>query len=372
MTRITRANERHAEVKQLHVLVVDDSAMVRQVMQRILTTDRRIRVTVASDPLIAFPKIQKDPPDVIITDLEMPHMDGLSFVRKIMLESPVPMIVCSGLAPKGTELALRALEQGAIEVINKPTLGVREFLHESAVRLLDTVWGASAARTGPALPHWTPLARPSADAESAPKKKFPLVGAARGLVAIGASTGGTEAIRVVLKAMPAECPPIVVVQHMPEGFTRAFAQRLNTECTIQVKEAQDGDLLRGGEALIAPGNLHTIVERSRRGYTVRVVDGPLVSRHRPSVDVMFRSVAASAGGNAIGVIMTGMGDDGASGLAEMKAAGAATIAQDEASCVVFGMPREAISRNAVDCVVALPLIAQEILGAVLDDHTTPL
>jgi two-component system chemotaxis response regulator CheB len=187
-------------------------------------------------------------------------------------------------------------------------------------------------------------------------------------VAIGASTGGTEAIRLVLAGMPADCPPIVVVQHMPEGFTRAFAQRLNSECAIQVKEAQDGAGLHRGEALIAPGNFHTMVERKGREYTVKVVDGPLVSRHRPSVDVLFRSVAACAGADAVGVIMTGMGDDGAQGLLEMKSAGAATIAQDEASCVVFGMPREAISRRAVDCVLPLPLIAGRILGAALDDH----
>jgi two-component system chemotaxis response regulator CheB len=371
MTRITPSDKPEAQTKQLHVLVVDDSAMVRQVMQAILTTDRKIRVTVAADPLIAFPKIQKDPPDVIITDLEMPHMDGLSFVRKMMAESPVPMVVCSGLAAKGTELALRALEQGAVEVINKPKLGVREFLHESAVRLLDTVWSAAEARVGPVPPARRVVPRRAADAVVTPRIKSAFVDPARSLVAIGASTGGTEALRVVLTAMPEDCPPIVVVQHMPEGFTRAFAQRLNIDCAIHVKEAQDGDLLRNGEALIAPGNFHTIVESSRRGYLVKVIDGPLVSRHRPSVDVMFRSVAASAGANAVGVIMTGMGDDGARGLAGMKAAGAATIAQDEASCVVFGMPREAISRDAVDCVLPLQQIADRILEMVIEDRPAP-
>jgi len=321
--------------------------------------------------LIAFPKIQKDPPDVIITDLEMPHMDGLSFVRKIMVESPIPMVICSGLAAKGTELALRALELGAVEVISKPQLGVREFLHESAVRLLDTVWSAAEARIGPAPARTkkTASARNAAHAGAAPEIKSTFAASARSLVAIGASTGGTEAIRVVLTAMPADCPPIVVVQHMPEGFTRAFAQRLGAECSIQVREAQDGDALGPGEALIAPGNFHTTVERGRRGYTVKVIDGPLVSRHRPSVDVLFRSVATCAGANAVGVIMTGMGDDGAQGLLEMKEAGAATIAQDEASCVVFGMPREAIARNAVDCVLPLPQIAGRIMGMALDDHS---
>jgi two-component system chemotaxis response regulator CheB len=366
MTTILPSGGRGGEGRQLHVLVVDDSAMVRQVMQAILTTDRRIRVTVASDPLIAFPKIQKDPPDVIITDLEMPHMDGLSFVRKIMVESPIPMVICSGLAAKGTELALRALEQGAVEVISKPQIGVREFLHESAVRLLDTVWSAAEARIGPAPEKRTTPARAAAHAGTAPGIKVAFAASERSLVAIGASTGGTEAIRVVLTAMPADCPPIVVVQHMPEGFTRAFAQRLGAQCTIHVKEAQDGDSLEPGQALIAPGNFHTIIESGRRGYTVKVIDGPLVSRHRPSVDVLFRSVAGCAAAKAVGVIMTGMGDDGAQGLLEMKEAGAATIAQDEASCVVFGMPREAIARNAVDCVLPLPLIAGRILATVLD------
>jgi two-component system chemotaxis response regulator CheB len=368
MTTIVPSGRQGGEGRQLHVLVVDDSAMVRQVMQAILTTDRRIRVTVAADPLIALPKIQKDPPDVIVTDLEMPHMDGLSFVRKIMVESPIPMVICSGLAAKGTELALRALELGAVEVISKPQIGVREFLHESAVRLLDTVWSAAEARIGPAPAKRPAPARAPAHAGAAPEIMSGFAASARSLVAIGASTGGTEAIRIVLTAMPADCPPIVVVQHMPEGFTRAFAQRLSADCAIQVREAQDGDLLGQGEALIAPGNLHTTVERDRRGYKVKVIDGPLVSRHRPSVDVLFHSVATCAGANAVGVIMTGMGDDGAQGLLEMKEAGAATIAQDEASCVVFGMPREAISRNAVDCVLPLPLIAGRILGAVLDHH----
>jgi two-component system, chemotaxis family, protein-glutamate methylesterase/glutaminase len=366
VTRFIQPDQQDRDAKQLHVLVVDDSAMVRQVMQAILTTDRKIRVTVASDPLIAFPKIQRDPPDVIITDLEMPHMDGLSFVCKIMAESPVPMVVCSGLAAKGTELALRALEQGAVEVINKPKLGVRDFLHESAVRLLDIVWSAAEARIGPVPRAKTALSLPTPDPAFPPGIKSAFAAPARGLVAIGASTGGTEAIRVVLAAMPADCPPIVVVQHMPEVFTTAFAQRLDHDCLIHVKEAQDGDHLRSGQALIAPGNFHTTVESRDRGYVVKVIDGPLVSRHRPSVDVLFRSVATSAGSNAVGVIMTGMGDDGASGLLEMKTAGAATIAQDEESCVVFGMPREAISRQAVDCVLPLGQIARRTLELACD------
>ena len=349
------------ERDHLHVLVVDDSAMVRQVMQGILTTDRKIRVTVAADPLIAFTKMQKDRPHVIITDLEMPRMDGLSFVRKIMSEFPLPVVICSGLAARGTELALRALEEGAVEVITKPKLGVREFLHESAVRLLDAVWSASQARIGPARAIRMPAPRLSADVVLPRRARALIPPRTNSIVAIGASTGGTEALRVVLAAMPEDCPPIIVVQHMPEVFTRTFAERLNSDCAIRVKEAQDRDLLRPGEALIAPGNFHTIVETSRTGYVARVVDGPLVSRHRPSVDVLFRSVAGAVGPDAVGVIMTGMGDDGAEGLAEMKAAGAATIAQDESTCVVFGMPREAIARGAVDCVLPLQRIADGLL-----------
>jgi two-component system chemotaxis response regulator CheB len=343
----------------LQVLVVDDSAMVRQVMQAIMSTDRRINVKAAADPLIAWGKMQKEPPHVVITDLEMPRMDGLTFIRKIMAEMPTPVVVCSGLAARGTELALRALEEGAVEVITKPKVGVRDFLHESAVILLDAVWSASQAQVKPrpivAVPRLT------ADAVLPRKNKSQCTAAPNSLIAVGASTGGTEALRLFLAALPADCPPVVIVQHMPEGFTRAFAERLNKECGIEVAEARDGDRLQNGQALIAPGNRHMLVNRSADTFVVQIVDGPLVSRHRPSVDVLFRSVAISAGSKAVGVIMTGMGDDGAQGLGEMKESGAATIAQDEASCIVFGMPKEAISRGAVD--VVMPL--QQIAGAVL-------
>jgi len=347
----------------LRVLVVDDSAMVRQVMQAILSTDPKIKVSAAPDPLIAWTKMQKDPPDVVITDLEMPRMDGLTFIRKIMAESPTPVVVCSGLAARGTELAVRALEEGAVEVITKPKVGVRDFLHESAVTLLDAVWSASEAQVKiRPLPGISPLPRLTADAVLPRKIRHALAGGAERIIAVGASTGGTEALRVFLAAMPVDCPPIVIVQHMPEGFTRAFADRLDSECGIRVKEAKQGDGLRRGQALIAPGNLHMLVERVREELAVRVVDGPLVSRHRPSVDVLFRSVATSVGAKAIGVIMTGMGVDGAQGLLEMKEAGATNIAQDEASCVVFGMPKEAIARGAVDLVVPLPAIATQALA----------
>ena len=353
----------HMHEDILQVLVVDDSAMVRQVMQAILSTDRRISVKAAADPLIAWGKMQKDPPDVVITDLEMPRMDGVSFIRKIMSEMPTPVVVCSGLAARGTDLALRALEEGAVEVITIPKVGVRDFLHESAVTLLDAVWSASQAhikpRPRPLLP---PVPRYTADAILPHKSEPRSTAAPTGVIAVGASTGGTEALRVFLTALPTDCPPVVIVQHMPEGFTRAFAQRLNNECAIHIDEAQDRDLLQTGHALIAPGNRHMLVHRSGEELVVQIVDGPLVSRHRPSVDVLFRSVATSVGAKAVGVIMTGMGDDGAQGLCEMKQAGADTIAQDEATCIVFGMPRNAISRGAVDIVVPLERIASAALS----------
>jgi len=344
----------------LRVLVVDDSAMVRQVMQAILSADPRIRVSTASDPLIALAKMQKETPDVVVTDLEMPRMDGLTFIRKIMAELPLPVVVCSGLAARGTELALRALEEGAVEVITKPKVGVREFLHESAVILLDAVWSAAAAQLKPRPPA-PPAPRLTADAVIPHKTRPHPAGPPAGIIAVGASTGGTEALRTFLLAMPVECPPIVIVQHMPEGFTRAFAERLDSECVIAVKEATHGDRLNQGQAFIAPGNLHMLVDRAAAGLSIQLRDGPLVSRHRPSVDVLFRSVAMSAGSNAIGVIMTGMGTDGTQGMLEMKAAGAINIAQNEASCVVFGMPREAIARGAVDLILPLDRIAAEAL-----------
>jgi two-component system, chemotaxis family, protein-glutamate methylesterase/glutaminase len=350
----------HMNGDGLQVLVVDDSAMVRQVMQLILGTDRRINVQAAADPLIAWVKMQKQPPNVVITDLEMPRMDGLTFIRKIMLEMPTPVVVCSGLAARGTELALRALEEGAVEVITKPKVGVREFLHESAVTLLDAVWSASQAQLKPRL--MPALPRLTADAVLPRKGNSRVARAMNGVIAVGASTGGTEALRVFLAVLPPDCPPVVIVQHMPEVFTRAFAERLNRECGIEVAEARDGDRLQTGRALIAPGNRHMLVNRSGEELVVQILDGPLVSRHRPSVDVLFRSVATSVGPKAVGVIMTGMGDDGARGLGEMKEAGAATIAQDEASCIVFGMPKEAIARGVVDAVVPLEQIASAALN----------
>jgi len=348
--------------EKLRVLVVDDSAVVREVMQAVLGADRNIKVIVAADPLIAFAKIEREQPHVVVTDLEMPRMDGLTFIRTIMAHQPLPIVVCSGFAEKRVDLAISALRLGAVEVITKPKLGVRDFLHESAVMLLDAVWSAASARVIPRVdvpvtPRHTadvvlPLGPPPRTGPGGEK-----------FIAVGASTGGTESIHEFLQAMPRDCPGIVIVQHMPEMFTRAFAERLNKDCAVEVKEAADGDRIESGRVLIAPGNYHLLVQRSGASYMAHVTDGPLVSRHRPSVDVLFRSVAKSAGRNAVGVLMTGMGDDGAQGLLEMRNAGAHTIAQDEATCVVFGMPKEAIARGAAAEVSRLERIADAAIKA---------
>jgi two-component system chemotaxis response regulator CheB len=351
---------------------VDDSAVVRQVMTTILSQEPGISVTVAADPFIAMDKMKSSRPDVIFLDLEMPRMDGLSFLRKIMADDPIPVVVCSGVAGRGTEAAIRALEEGAVEIVTKPKLGVRDFLYESGVMLIDAVRAAARARLRPpgsALP--CPEVKLTADAVLPSLKASTLRITTDKVVSIGASTGGTEALREILAAMPPDAPGLVIVQHMPENFTRAFAARLNQICRMEVKEAANGDRILQGRALIAPGNRHTLLRRSGAHYVVEVIDGPLVSRHRPSVDVLFRSAAQTAGPNAVGVILTGMGDDGARGLDEMRQAGAFTIAQDEASCIVFGMPKEALARGAVSEIVPLSRIPASILGAsrTLSDHS---
>jgi two-component system chemotaxis response regulator CheB len=349
----------------LTVLVVDDSAVVRETMTAVLSRENDIRVIVAADPLIALHKMQKTRPDVILLDLEMPRMDGLTFLRKVMTEDPIPVVVCSTLAGPGTQVALQALEEGAVEVVTKRNLGVRDFLEESATRLIDAVRGAAKARIPSQKKYFLPPAQPRLTADAVlPPSKPALLTTTDKVLALGASTGGTEALREVLHAMPPDVPGLVIVQHMPELFTKAFADRLNQTCRIAVKEAEDNDRVLSGRALIAPGNRHLVLQRSGGHYIVRVVDGPLVSRHRPSVDVLFRSVAQCAGVNAVGVIMTGMGDDGAAGLLEMRQAGAITVAQDEASCVVFGMPKEAIARGAVDQILPLSDIPKAVLRMV--------
>jgi two-component system chemotaxis response regulator CheB len=342
-------------------MVVDDSAVVRQVVAMVLSKGVGISVSAAADPLIAMDKMRQHKPDVILLDLEMPRMDGLTFLSRLMAENPVPVVVCSSLAGKGTDIAMRALELGAVDIVTKPKLGVRNFLEDSAVLLIDAVRAASEARML-GRGNLRGKVEPKVNADAVvPPAKIAIQRTTDKVVAIGASTGGTEALRELFEALPPDSPGLIAVQHMPEAFTAAFAKRLNSTCRIEVKEAADGDRVKDGRALIAPGNRHTVLVRTGAHYMVRVVDGPLVSRHRPSVDVLFRSVAQSAGANAIGVIMTGMGDDGAQGLLEMKKAGASTLAQDEETCVVFGMPKEAISRGAVDEVLPLQRLAQGIL-----------
>jgi two-component system chemotaxis response regulator CheB len=345
----------------ISVLVVDDSAVVRQAVTAVLSQDPGLVVTVAADPYIALDKMGRARPDVILLDLEMPRMDGLTFLRKIMAEDPIPVVVCSGLAARGTDAAIRALEDGAVEVLAKPALGVRDFLHDSARTLIETIRGAAQAKVRKRAPVHHPSPKHTADVVLPPRSSAVRHPPTDTVIAIGASTGGTEALRLVLQASPADAPGMLIVQHMPERFTAAFARRLDAECAIEVKEAEPGDRVLRGRALIAAGNRHLLLRRTGTEFTVDVNDGPAVSRHRPSVDVLFRSVAQAAGPHAVGVILTGMGDDGAAGLLEMKRAGARTIAQDERTSVVFGMPKEAIARGGVDAVLPLPAIPAAIL-----------
>jgi two-component system chemotaxis response regulator CheB len=343
-----------------HVLVIDDSAVVRTAMTQILGRVG-MYVTTAPDPIIAFQKIEKERPDVILLDIEMPRMDGLTFLQKLMASSPIPVVVCSGLAGPGTEVALHALEEGAVEVVFKPRMGLKGFLEDSATRLVQSVRAAAQARVRPRA-RVVPQPRLGADAILPPKRPS-IQSTTHKVVVVGASTGGTEALREFLHAMPPDAPGIAIVQHMPEVFTAQFAKRLDEICRIEVKEAQPNDRLVSGRALIAPGNHHLSVRRSGALYFVDVLDGPPVKLHRPSVEVLFRSAAQAAGRNTVGVIMTGMGDDGADGMLELKQAGAHTIAQDEATSVVFGMPKEAIARGGVDEVLPLPRIAAAVLKA---------
>jgi len=343
--------------RKVHVLVVDDSAVVRQMLTAILAREAAITVAVAAHPLIAFQKMEVLRPDVIVLDLEMPEMDGLSFLQAVMATDPLPVVICSSLAARGAEAALRATDAGAVAIIEKPRLGVKGFLSDSEALLRETVMAAAGVRVRPrpAPRAWDQRPRRAAFAAAALRVTTDKV------IALGASTGGTEALRVVLEAMPPDAPGLLVVQHMPEVFTRAFAERLDRTCQIEVKEAVDGDRVLAGRALVAPGNRHLRLVRSGGHYAVEVADGSRVSGHRPSVDVLFQSVAKAAGSNAVGALLTGMGDDGAAGLLEMRRAGAYTLAQDEASCVVFGMPKEAIAKGAVEEVVSLV----EMPGAIL-------
>jgi len=337
-----------------HILVVDDSAVVRQAFAMLLS--KHFTIDTAADPIIAARKIAKQRPSVVVLDLQMPRMDGFTFLKHIMRNDPLPVVICSTAAARGSETAMRALEEGAVDVILKPSLGVREFIEDSIVVLADVIDAASQARV---VRRGRPLSLlpPSAPKPEVRMKSLPT----DCVVAVGASTGGTEALRVIIESLPPNAPPMLVVQHMPEGFTAAFAKRLNSTAAVEVKEAESGDEVLPGRVLIAPGNQHLLLRRGNAKSFVQTVSGELVSRHRPSVDVLFRSVAQAAGANAIGVIMTGMGDDGAAGLAEMRAAGAQTIAQDEATSVIFGMPKEAIARGAVEQILPLTEIPNAIL-----------
>ncbi len=358
---------------KIKVLIVDDSAVVRQSLSSILSSDPEIEVIgTAADPIIAVKKILKEVPDVITLDIEMPRMDGLTFLRKIMSQHPIPVVIISSLTSSGTETAMKALEYGASDVIGKPSMNTTKFFEESKILLCDSVKAAALsklARKKISSSSPTLLTIPSHAEPLSVQPKYTadvILDKATGhshfahtekIIVLGASTGGTEAIRTFLKQLPERFPGIAIVQHMPEGFTKSFANSLNTICNLEVKEAENGDKLYPGRVLVAPGSKHMLLKLVGKEYFVEIKDGPLVNRHRPSVDVLFRSAARYAGNNAIGILLTGMGNDGAKGMMELKESGAFNIAQDEASSIVFGMPREAIKLGAVDQTLAIDKIA---------------
>lgn len=357
-------------MSRIQVMIVDDSAVVRQVLVELLGADPGIEVIAAvADPLFAMQRMKTRWPDVIVLDVEMPRMDGVTFLRKLMQERPTPVVVCSTLTEAGAPTTIEALAAGAVTVITKPKIGLKQFLQEAAHELVTAVRTASQANLKRIVARAQSSALPgvkqknTADVILAPAGDRAMTSTTEHVVAIGCSTGGTQALQEVLTVLPSVCPAVVIVQHMPPNFTAAFAHRLDGLCQITVKEARNNDRVVPGCALIAPGGKHLLLQRSGAQYYVEVREGPPVSRHCPSVDVLFRSAAKSAGRNALGIIMTGMGDDGARGLKEMRNAGAATIAQDEASCVVFGMPKEAIRLDAVDRIMSLDKLPQAILQA---------
>ena len=366
--------------RKIRVLIVDDSASVRMTLSEIIASDPDLEVmATAADPYLAVERIRQEVPDVMFLDIEMPRMDGLTFLRKIMSQRPIPVVICSSLAEAGSDSLMQALEAGAVDVVAKPRIDTTQFLQESRMRICDAAKAAAHAKFRgvvhkPPAPPMTVEAKLNADAIIPPHSEARAASVRAKqpdtdpIICIGASTGGTEALREVLEALPANTPAILIVQHMPEKFTNAFARRLNGLCAIEVKEAEDGDVLLAGRALIAPGNQHMVLQRAGSRYTVNIVDGPHVSRHRPSVDVLFRSASQVAGRNAMGVILTGMGDDGARGLLEMRQAGSHTLAQDEESCIVFGMPKEAIQRGAAVKVVPLSRVATEIGAYARNPH----
>jgi two-component system chemotaxis response regulator CheB len=352
-------------MNQIKVMVVDDSAVVRQVMTGMLSAAPGIQLVAAcADPILAIERMKLQWPDVIVLDVEMPRMDGITFLKKIMAERPTPVVICSTLTEKGAQTTIAAMAAGAVNVIAKPKLGLKQFLTESSDELLGAIRAAACANVKRLAARSVELppvaAKNTADVILAPASSKAMIQTTDRVVAIGTSTGGTQALEEVLTALPRVAPGIVIVQHMPEKFTAAFAARLDGLCQINVKEAANNDRVVPGRALIAPGGKHMMLKRSGAQYFVEVIDGPLVNRHRPSVDVLFRSVAKCAGANALGVIMTGMGDDGAAGLLEMRKAGASTLGQDEATCVVYGMPKEAVKRGAVERSIPLQGIHKEI------------
>uniref|UniRef100_UPI003D14F301 protein-glutamate methylesterase/protein-glutamine glutaminase n=1 Tax=Sedimenticola sp. TaxID=1940285 RepID=UPI003D14F301 len=345
------------------VMIVDDSAVVRQVVAAILREAGFNVIGAAADPLFAMAKMEKQWPDVIVLDIEMPRMDGITFLKKLMAERPTPVVICSTLTEKGAETTIEALAAGAMSIVTKPKVGLKDYLQDASQDLVSAVHAAVRANPKRLLSAAVKPPAPRAHGESLrPASSGAMAQTTDRVIAIGTSTGGTQALEAVLTALPGVCPGIVVVQHMPEKFTEQFALRLNGLCRMEVREACNGDRVLAGRVLIAPGGRHMRLKRNGAQYRAEIIDGPPVNRHRPSVDVLFRSVADSAGRNALGIIMTGMGGDGARGLKAMHDLGALTLAQDEASCVVYGMPKEAVALGAVNNSLAL----EEIAAAIMD------
>jgi len=356
-------------MNKIKVLIVDDSAVIRQVMTEIISGDPVLELEAAvADPIFAMKRMEMHWPDVIVLDVEMPRMDGITFLRKIMSERPTPVVMCSTLTSEGTETALRAMSAGAVDIISKPKAGAKKGLLEANKRIVHVIKAAAKARNL----HQLNIEKTTRNKSNFSKKLDADVVISKStkkitrttehIIAIGTSTGGTQALEVVLTALPKDSPGIVVVQHMPEKFTAAFANRLNRISTVEIREAKHNDRLLPGLVLIAPGGKHMMLKRTGAHYLVEVKDGPLVNRHRPSVDVLFRSVAKCSGKNSLGIIMTGMGDDGAKGLVEMHDNGAKTIGQNEETCVVYGMPKEAVKLGAVDHEINLNSIAGKIIS----------